>query len=49
MELDVIGDDVPTENDGGQSFVGFEANRIAQRRVFEDVQAGSIREHTTIR
>ena len=27
---------VRLESKGGQSFVGFEANRIAQRRVFED-------------
>jgi hypothetical protein len=48
MELNVTGDDVQTENDEGQSFVGFEADRIAQRRVFEDEHGRSIKEQTTI-
>jgi len=36
MEQNVTADDVHTQSDEGQSYVGFEVNRIAQRRVFED-------------
>ena len=47
MELNVIGDDLQAESEG-QSFVGFEANRIAQRRVFEDDHGALLKEQTTI-
>ena len=36
MELNVTSDGVLDEGDAGQSFVGFEADRIALRRVFEN-------------
>lgn len=41
MELNVTGDDLHTEDDEGQNLVGFEAKRIAQRRIFEDHRGGS--------
>ena len=46
MELNITGDDVHTEGEVGQSFVAFEADRIAQRRVFEDDHGRSIKEQT---
>jgi hypothetical protein len=48
MELNVNVDDLHIENDAGQSFVGFEANRIAQRRVFEDDHGALIKEKMPI-
>ena len=48
MELNVEGDDLLAES-GGQSLVGFEATRIAQRRVFEDDQGSLIKKPTPIR
>ncbi len=43
MVQNVTGDDIHTENAEGQSFIGFETNRIAQRRVFEDDHGDSIK------
>ena len=36
MELNVTGDGFHIQNDAGQSLAGFEADRIALRRVFEN-------------
>lgn len=49
MELNVNGDDLHVENDAGQYFVGFEADRIAQRRVFEDDHGALIKAKMPIR
>jgi len=35
MELNATGHDLNLESDAGQNIVGFEADRIAQRRAFE--------------
>ena len=36
MELNVTGDETRADGEAGQNFVGFEADRIALRRVFEN-------------
>ncbi len=48
MELNVTGDDMRADGEAGQNFVGFEADRIAQRRVFEDDQLGLIKDQMPI-
>ena len=48
MEVNVTGDDAQAENDECQTYVRFEANRIAQRRVFEEERVPSINEPRTM-
>jgi hypothetical protein len=49
MELSVTGDEMRADGEAGQNFVGFEADRIAQRRVFEDDHSALIKEQAAIR
>jgi hypothetical protein len=49
MELNVTWDGMRADSEAGQNLVGFEADRIAQRRVFEDDHGASIKKETTIR
>jgi len=49
MELNVTGDDVHAEGDAGQKTIGFEADRIAQRRVFEEDQGALSKGQVPIR
>jgi hypothetical protein len=49
MELNVTGDEMRADGEAGQNFVGFEANRIAQRRVFEDDPGAVIKAKMPIR
>jgi hypothetical protein len=49
MELHVSGDDVNTASPKGQTLADFEANRITQRRVFEDDPSVPIDEELTVR
>jgi hypothetical protein len=49
MDLNLTEDDVKTESSKGQSLVDFEANRITERRVFEDDPSVPITEELTIR
>jgi hypothetical protein len=49
MELDVTGDEKSADGEAGQNFVGFEADRIAQRRVFEDDHSALIKAQAAIR
>jgi hypothetical protein len=49
MELNMTGDVMRADDEAGQNFVGFEVDRIAQRRVFEDDQVGLIKEQRAIR
>ena len=49
MELNVNGDDLHVEADAGQSFVGFEADRIALRRVFENDRGALLAEQRSSR
>jgi len=46
MELNITEDETRVEGDVEQSFVGSEADRIAERRVFEDDRGESIEEQT---
>jgi hypothetical protein len=46
MELNVTGDGMRADGEAGQNFVGFEADRIALRRVFEDDHGALIKEQT---
>jgi hypothetical protein len=48
MELNVTRDDMRADGEAGQNFVGFEADRIAQRRVFEDDHSALIKEQMPI-
>ena len=48
MELNVTGNGVHAEGDAGQSIIGFEADRIAQRRVFEDDQGALIKDQVPV-
>jgi len=48
MELNATGHDLNLESDAGLSIIGFEADRIAQRRVFEDDSSALIIEQTKI-
>jgi hypothetical protein len=48
MELNVTRDEMRADGEAGQNFVGFEADRIALRRVFEDDRSALIKEQTTI-
>ena len=48
MELNTTGDAMRPDGEAGQNFVGFEADRIAQRRVFEDDQSGLIKDQMPI-
>jgi len=48
MELNVTGNGAPVESDADQCFVGFEADRIAQRRVFEEDHGALIKEKMPI-
>jgi hypothetical protein len=48
MELNVTGDGMRADGEAGQNFVGFEADRIAQRRAFEVDQGGLINEQMPI-
>lgn len=49
MELNVTGDEMSPEGDAGQSFVGFEADRIALRRVFENDRGALLAEQRSSR
>jgi hypothetical protein len=49
MELNVIGNEMRAEADAGQSFVGFEADRIALRRVFESDRGALLAEQRSSR
>ncbi len=49
MELYATADEMRADGEAGQNFVGFEADRIALRRVFEDDHGALIKEQTTIR
>ncbi len=48
MELKVRREGVRAEGDEGQSFVAFEGDRIAQRRVFEDDQGALSKDQVPI-
>jgi len=48
MELNGTGDAMRADGEAGQNFVGFEADRIAQRRVFEDDHSALIKELAAI-
>jgi len=48
MELNVTRDGMRADCEAGQNFVGFEADRIAQRRVFEDDHGGLIKDQMPI-
>jgi len=47
MKLNVTGNEMSAEGDAGESFIGFEADRIAQRRVYESDDSALIKEQTT--
>jgi hypothetical protein len=49
MEMSVTGAEMRADGEAGQNFVGFEADRIALRRAFEDDCSALIKEQTTIR
>jgi hypothetical protein len=49
MELNVTKDGMRADGEAGQNFVGFEADRIALRRVFEDDHGALIKEQAAIR
>jgi len=44
MAMSMTGAVMRADGEAGQNFVGFEADRIAQRRVFEDDRGGVIKE-----
>jgi len=49
MKLNVTSDGVHDEGDAGQSFAGFEADRIALRRVFENDRGALLAEQRSSR
>ena len=49
MELSVTADDMRSDGEADQDFVGFEADRIAHRRDFEDDQSALIKGKAAIR
>jgi len=49
MELNVTGDEIRADGDAGQGFVGFEADRIALRRVFENDRGALLAEQRSSR
>jgi hypothetical protein len=49
MELNVTGEEMRADGEAGQNFVGFEADRIAQRRGFEDDHTALIKAKMPIR
>ena len=48
MELNVTGDAMRADGEAGQNFVGFEADRIALRRLFEDDQSALMKDQMPI-
>ena len=49
MELNITGDGVHAEGDAGQNTIGFEADRIALRRVFENDRGALLAEQRSNR